>query len=263
MKEKQITAQPFELQGGGNAALLFLHGFTGSPSEVYPTAVLIHERCGFTVSGIMLPGHGTTPEDLDNTSWRAWTAAVNRELTRLGSTHQHLFVGGLSMGGLLSLYALTQAEQITGVISINAPIFARNPFTTSWFVSAMTPLLSLMKPYYPKNDIENGLKLGKMGRQAYNCYPVKAFHNMLKLRRLVLGGLNSIQCPVLLMQSMQDEVVNVGSGRYLANRLKHTQVSYIELQHSDHVATMGAEKALIAEAICQFMRQTIERKGDP
>lgn len=262
MNEKQIAAQPFELQGDGNAALLFLHGFTGSPSEVYPTAALIHERCGFTVSGIMLPGHGTNPEDLDNTSWRDWTAAVEGELTRLGSMYQHLFVGGLSMGGLLSLYALTQHERISGVISINAPILARNPCTTSWFVSALTPLFSLVKPYYPKADIENGLELEKLGRQAYHCYPLKAFGNMLKLRRLVLGGLNSIQCPVLLMQSLQDEVVNAGSGPYLANRLKNAQVNYIELEHSEHVATMGPEKVLIAEAMGRFMARIIETKGD-
>lgn len=262
MKEKQIIAQPFELRGEGNAALLFLHGFTGSPSEVSPTAVLLHERYGFTVSGIMLPGHGTTPEDLDNTSWRDWTAAVENELTRLGSMYQHLFVGGLSMGGLLSLYIPTQQEQISGVISINAPIFVKNPCTTSWLVSALTPLLGLIKPYYPKAGIENGLELEKLGRQAYHCYPLKAFGNMLKLRRLVLGGLNFIRCPVLLMQSMQDEVVNEGSGRYLANRLKNAQVNYVELEHSEHVATMGAEKALIAETIGQFMARTIETKGD-
>lgn len=262
MREEQIKADPFEFRGEGDTALLFLHGFTGTPSEVYPTALLLHQQCGFTVSGITLPGHGTTPEELDNTTWRDWTSAVDDELTRLKAIYKNLFIGGLSLGGLLSLYAAVQHEQLSGVISINAPVFVRNPCKTSWFVSALSPLLHIIKPYYPKADIENGLELEKLGRHAYRCYPIKAFSHMLKLRRLAMGGLSFISCPVLLMQAMQDEVVNTGSGRYLANRLKNTRVDYVELENSGHVATMGAETALIAEAMGQFVARTINIKGD-
>ncbi len=260
--KKQVAEQSFELQGDGNAALLFLHGFTGTPSEIYPTAALVNQQSGCTVSGIVLPGHGTTPEDLDNTSWRDWTAAVEDELNRLSTMHQHLFVAGLSMGGLLSFYAAIQREDIKGAVSINAPVFTRNPLTTSFFVSALTPLLGLVKPYYPKNDIDIGLELEKQGRQAYHCYPVKSFRSMLHLRKLVLSGLSSVTCPALVMQSLQDEVVNASSGRHLVNRLKRTQVSYQELEHSTHVATMGDEMEAIAASISRFIDEAVQEKGD-
>jgi len=257
---EQVAAQSFELQGGNNVALLFLHGFTGTPSEVYPTAVLINEKIGCTVSGIVLPGHGTTPQDLDNYSWRDWTAAVEGELTRLAATHQHLLVGGLSMGGFLSLYAATHREDIKGAITINAPVFTRNPLTTSLFASALTPLLGLIKPYYSKNDMEMGLELEEQGRQAYHCYPVKSFRSLLHLRKLALAGLCAIKCRVLVMQSLEDEVVNNNSGLYLVNRLKRTTVSYQELKHSNHVATMGNEKELIAQHISRFIETAVEEK---
>lgn len=255
-----ITAEPFELQGNSNAALLFLHGFTGTPSEIYPAAQLINQSCDLTVSAIVLPGHGTTPEELAHTSWRDWTSAVEQELAQLRTKYQHLFVGGLSMGGLLSLYAASNHDDIEGVISINAPIFTRNPLTTSWFASALTPLLGLVKPYYPKQDGERELE--KMGRYAYRSYPIKAFRNMMQVRKLALAGLCSIKCPVLVMQSLKDEVVNAGSGRYLANRLHRTMVSYQELENSGHVATMGGETDIIAFNVCQFIRENMETKGD-
>ncbi len=260
--KKAIAAQPFELQGSNNTALLFLHGFTGSPSEVYPTAELVHRKSGFTVSGIALPGHCTTPEDLDNTTWRDWTGAVDEELTRLAVNYENLFVGGLSMGGLLAFYAATQREDVKGVISINAPVFSRNPINTSWFVSALTPLLGLVKPYYPKEEIEEYEEYEKQGRQAYHCYPLKSFRSMLHLRKLVLGSLSSVKCPALVMQSLQDEVVNANSGKHLVNRLKRTRVRYRELKNSSHVATMGEEKQTIANHITQFISDTIELKGE-
>lgn len=260
--KKTANAQSFELQGSNNTALLFLHGFTGSPSEVYPAAELLHQQSRCTVSGIALPGHGTTPEDCEHTTWRDWTAAVEYELNRLSSSHQYLFVGGLSMGGLLSFYAATQREDIKGVVSINAPVFTRNPLTTSWFVSALTPILGLVKPYYPKQEVEDNVEFEKQGRQAYHCYPIKSFRSMLHLRKLVLARLCSVKCPALVMQSLQDEVVNASSGKYLVNRLKRTEVSYRELEQSGHVATMGAERDLIAEYMAQFIDDTIKAKGE-
>lgn len=259
---KEVNAQSFELQGSNNSALLFLHGFTGSPSEVYPVAELVHRKSMFTVSGIVLPGHGTTPEDLDNTTWRDWTGAVEDELTRLAAVYENLFVGGLSMGGLLSFYAATQREDIRGVISINAPVFTRNRLTTSWFASAVTPVLSLVKPYYPKDENENNKEYEKQGRQAYRCYPLKSFRSMLQLRKLVLARLCSVQCPVLVMQSLEDEVVNADSGKYLTARLKRTRVSYRDLERSGHVATMGAEKELVADYIVKFINNAMEEKGE-
>lgn len=261
MNEKGTT-QSFELQGGGNVALLFLHGFTGTPAEVYPTAALINEKINCTVSGILLPGHGNAPEELDNYSWRDWTAAVEDELTRLAATHQHLLVGGLAMGGLLSLYAATHREDIKGAITINAPVFTKNPLSTSLFVSALTPLFGFMKLFYAKNDIDRGLEWEADSRQAYRCYPVKACRSLQQLRKLVLAGLSAVRCRVLVMQSLEDELVNNSSGLYLVKRLKRTQVSYQELKHSHHMATMGEEKELIAQRISQFVEAAIQDKGD-
>ena len=258
MNEKGTT-QSFELQGGGNVALLFLHGFTGTPAEVYPTAALINEKINCTVSGILLPGHGNARKNWTIT-WRDWTAAVEDELTRLAATHQHL-LGGLAMGSAFPICRHPPGEH-QGAITINAPVFTKNPLSTSLFVSALTPLFGFMKPFYAKNDIDRGLEWEADSRQAYRCYPVKACRSLQQLRKLVLAGLSAVRCRVLVMQSLEDELVNNSSGLYLVKRLKRTQVSYQELKHSHHMATMGEEKELIAQRISQFVEAAIQDKGD-
>ena len=76
-------AQPFFLKGSQETALLFIHGFTASPSELYPTAQLIYDLCGYTLSGPLLPGHGSNPCSLNKSSWEEWYNAVRKELNFL------------------------------------------------------------------------------------------------------------------------------------------------------------------------------------
>src|SRR5438046_2561517 len=55
-------SDPFALGDGPDACLL-LHGLTGSPAEVRPVGEAL-ARNGFRAIGPLLPGHGTSPEDL-------------------------------------------------------------------------------------------------------------------------------------------------------------------------------------------------------
>ena len=55
--------------------ILLVHGFTGSPASMRPWAEYLNQR-GYTVKVPLLPGHGTTPEDLNLVKWEEWPAKV-------------------------------------------------------------------------------------------------------------------------------------------------------------------------------------------
>ena len=59
---------------GGEIGVLLIHGLTATTAEVWPLANRFHDA-GLTVSGVLLPGHGTTPENLNQTSCTEWLAA--------------------------------------------------------------------------------------------------------------------------------------------------------------------------------------------
>ncbi|MBW2258692.1 MAG: esterase, partial [Deltaproteobacteria bacterium] len=61
---------PFLLPGGPVGVLL-IHGFTGAPAEMRPIAEPLH-AAGCTVSGPLLPGHGTRWQDMNRCRWQAW-----------------------------------------------------------------------------------------------------------------------------------------------------------------------------------------------
>jgi len=248
MAEINPKAESFLLTGHEDTACLFIHGFSASPSEVYPVARLIFEKTGFTVSGPLLPGHGCTPQEMNQTSWQDWFSRVEQEIVYLQRRHTRVFVAGLSMGGLLGLHAASRQQGLEGVIAINTPIFTNSPRLIAW-----APLLRILRPYYPKKMDQVAKELQAMGRYAYPVMPVKAFMSMHNLRETVLQEIPGLNLPILLFQSSEDESVNSRSASYIKDKAVRAPVKLVELRNSGHIATMGQEKLLIAEEIIKFI----------
>lgn len=241
-------AEPFYLPGSSNAALLLLHGFTASPSEVYPVAKLIHEHSNCTVSGILLPGHGSNPVLLNRCNWTDWYDAVKTELDKLLASFTQVYVGGLSMGALLALQAALDIEGLQGVVAINAPIYNRNPFLT-----ACAPLYGCFRPYYPKRGGQELEQLEQLGRFAYRVMPVKAFQSLMQLRAKIMLEIPELKIPAFIIQSLQDESVHPRSGKFLFTKIRASGSKLLELEKARHIATMGPDKERIAREIMNFM----------
>lgn len=242
-------AQPFFLKGDKGVALLFIHGFTASPSELRPVAELLHKYCGCSIEALLLPGHGSSPEDLNRYHWRDWFAAVKKELMSLQGQYPRVFVAGLSLGGLLALYTGIRVPGVSGAASINAPIFQRSGWKT-----ALLPLIAKFQPYWTKNGQEEQKRLEGKGRFAYNYFPLQAFQSMMELRSQLLREINDLRIPALIMQSLNDEVVKPKSGSYLFRQLNQGGARLVELENSWHVATMSADKEKIAQELAEFVK---------
>lgn len=243
------AAEPFFITGSPEQAILFLHGLTASPSEVYPTALYLNQHYGYTVSGPLLPGHGSHPRFLKQTSWQDWYTAAGQELSFLLSNYKQVWVAGLSMGGLLSLHAARWVQGLQGAISINAPIYPRG--------SALIPISSLVKfvcPYHKKSPGWD--KLAAQGRYTYDVIPVKAFNSMMSLKNAVKKEAGEISIPVLIMQATQDDVVWPKSGSFLAKAISRSIL--FRLERSEHIATMGEEMYLVGQAIADFIKTSSE-----
>ena len=111
----QLPGEPFFWEAGPVGVLLS-HGFTATPFEVRGLACFLHER-GYTVLAPLLPGHGTTPEEMNRCRWQDWTAAVEAAYRTLAARSERVFVGGESLGGLLALYLATEHPEVAGILA--------------------------------------------------------------------------------------------------------------------------------------------------
>ena len=100
---------------GGETGVLLLHGLTATTAEVRPLAKgLLNE--GYTVSGILLPGHGTTPENLSQTHRKDWIKASEEAYNELKRECSSVIVGGESVGALLALRLASDHPEIKGLL---------------------------------------------------------------------------------------------------------------------------------------------------
>jgi carboxylesterase len=213
---------------------------------MYPLAALLHERLDCTVSGILLPGHGSHPRFLNRTAWTDWFNTVQDEIQYLHSSHDRVDVVGLSMGGLLAIYAGVHIPYLQSIITINAPIISR------FRLIVLAHLLQWVFPHFPKPKQTRAYLQGK-DRFAYKVYPLKALSSMLKLRELVKGEIAQLTTPILIIQSQQDESVDPRSLDWLTQHIINAP-QVMRLERSEHIATMGPELGVLADRIIEFMQ---------
>lgn len=236
----EIFDDAFEIPGEKIGCLL-IHGFTGAPSELKPLGEYLALK-GIGIHSIRLAGHGTKPEDMANTRWPDWYNSAKQGLLHLKGKYDQIFVVGLSMGGLLAL-KLAAEFKVDGVISINAPIYLKNR------AIRLVPLLQFFKKYHQKP------KIGSFrNRFAYDRVPLKALASLLQLiTHTKKQVLKKVCCPVLVVQSKDDETVLPKSGEYIFRNLAEQKKQLLWLSEAGHIATLGKAQEELFIQISNFL----------
>jgi carboxylesterase len=238
-------AEPFLFSGGTNGILL-VHGFTGTPAEMRLLGEHLH-AAGYTVMGIRLPGHGTSPHDMVRTNWHHWYGSVVDGLILLRGFCSNVQVVGLSMGGLLAL-KLAAEYPVDAVAALSTPVFLANKRIK------LLPLYRLFCRFVPKKrrdyDIDPQYFIG------YDTTPLSCLASLLELIRIVGEDVRSIQCPVLLVQSKRERTVKPSSAPYLLERIGSSQKEIFWLEKSGHVVTIDIERETVFRRVAEFANQT-------
>lgn len=233
----------------GEVGVLVVHGFTGNPITTRPLGERL-AAAGFTVEVPRLPGHGTTVADMRRRRYADWLATVDRCVDQLQSRCRAVVVGGLSMGGLLTLDVATRRD-LAGIVTVNAPIvLPRNPLLP------VLPLLAHLVPYVPPavaGIAEDDIRRPGVTEQAYARVPVGAIHSLARAVERVRGRLGHVRAPALVVNSAEDHTVDPGDAEVIAAGLGSPDVRRMVLHDSYHVATLDHDRDLLAEAVVGFV----------
>lgn len=241
------NAQPFLLEAGENAVLL-IHGFTGSPSHMRTIGEAAH-AAGFTASGILLPGHGTSIEDMEKSGGNQWLDAVRQAMVALQKRYTHVAVGGLSMGGILAMLA---AEELNpSALLLFAPALRYSSIVN--YASPMAKHFLKVSKWKPHDFSETDfLKDYDFG---YRGAPVKMVEEMTALQRQARRGMARITCPTLVMQSHRDESVHRTVPERITRGIssKVKEISWVD--QSSHVLTIGPDRMYVNERVVDFLQR--------
>jgi len=239
-------AEPWSVEAG-RAGALCLHWFTGNPASMRPVAEAF-AAAGFSVELPRLPGHGTTVADMMTTGWAEWTAEADAAYRRLAARCDRVVVAGLSMGGTLTVWLATQHPEIAGIVPIN-PAMQTQPDEVLDMVRGMLDEGTELLPGIGSDIAAEGV--------VETAYPETPLRPLLSLQdgiAALQADLGRITCPMLLMTSPQDHVVDPVQSDHLAASVAGP-VERLSLTRSFHVATLDHDASLIQERAVAFARR--------
>ncbi|WP_284643437.1 alpha/beta hydrolase [Paenibacillus silviterrae] len=248
------TTEPFMLEGSGKRAdthLLMIHGFTGSPSEFRRLGYYLNDL-GYTVHGVLLPGHGTTPEEMIRTGWKDWSGHVTKVYDAMKEQGAKQIVAlGHSMGGLLAL-RLSMERQLDAVVSLAAPIFLMSKKTIFAVLLQYVIKYIEKKPTVAAHIIEEAC--------TYSKTPVPCVVDLRKLLKMVKSGLNKVKAPIFVGQGELDGLVHPKSAGYIYQHVSSPvrQVAYYPL--TSHAILLDEEREQVYEDVYRFLAH-VENNG--
>jgi len=239
-------AEPFN-HDGSDVGVLLCHGFTGTPQSMHPWGEYLAER-GYTVRVPLLPGHGTTWQEMNRTGWQDWYSCVDKAFRALHENCERVIVGGLSMGGALSLQlAQEHGPRISGLVLVNPAVKFDDP---------RSRLLPVMKHLVGSLEgVGNDVKKPGVTELAYTRTPLKAAHSQMIAWQSVIRDLPEVTQPVLLLRSPQDHVVPASSSALILSRISSRDVTEILLEDSYHVATIDNDAPRIFDESAKFIER--------
>jgi carboxylesterase len=135
--------QPFWWQGDGQCAVLLVHGFPGTPSEVRAPAEFFH-AAGWTVHSPLLPGFGSEINTLAQKTADEWYHAIKAAYDQLRQTHKVVVLLGNSMGGALCLQLAAECQP--EALILTAP-FWKIDHVLWWALPVLKFVIPRFKPF--------------------------------------------------------------------------------------------------------------------
>lgn len=250
---------PFWFSGSNDVGVLCIHGFTGTPFEVRHLGRRLNEG-GFTVSGPALPGHTTSIDELDRTTWRDWYGQVEQSFDELRARCARVAVVGQSLGGLLALYLAAQrGPELAAVAALATPLWlfpmARAAVWATRPGGPLTERVARAVQALPKlggSDVRDR----EMQRQnpCYRAVPVRALHQLVAFMGEVDRSLPRVRVPTLVIHARNDHTAPFACSQRIVATVGAETVKHRVLARSYHLIAVDVERDLVAEEVAGFVR---------
>lgn len=232
---------------GNDLGVLLLHGLTATTAEVRPLAHHLHDA-GYTVAGPLLPGHGTTPEDLNRVTWHDWVWEAEQAYQHLATVCDRVFVGGESTGAVLALYLAARYPELAGVLAYAPAIQLALPTSDVIRLYAAAPFIE----FIPK------AQRGRHPRwQGYPVNPLRGVIELIRLGRETRRRLSQVTQPVLVVQGRGDETIDPASGEIIGQGVASVVMEQHWMEETSHLVILDEELPQVAALTLDFMERAL------
>jgi esterase/lipase/1-acyl-sn-glycerol-3-phosphate acyltransferase len=248
----RAVGMPVLLKGRSRrVGIVISHGYMAAPLEVQGLAKYLQNQ-GFWVYTPRLKGHGTSPEDLAQRTYKDWLVAVEEGYALIDSICDRVVIGGFSTGAGLALHIAARAKNLSGVFAVAAPLRLQD--LGARFASTLDAWNHLM------DKIGKGVaKKEFVGNTPENPHinyfrnPISGVSEIEKLMESLYPLLDNITVPALIIQSENDPVVNPKGSRKIFQRLGSLDKKYTLFNFDRHGILLGEGSDRVYRTIAEFI----------
>jgi esterase/lipase len=179
--------------------VLLVHGLGGSPWTFHDIGKQLAAR-GFLVRAVLLPGHGTRPQDMLEVKLRDWRRVVEEQALMLRTEAEQIYLGGFSLGANLVLDYAHARTDVAGLLLFSPGFKSDSPY--DW----LTPLIGWARPWLLEPDgvrpMQNAVR--------YMIVPTNGFAQFYRSSRKARCALETAPYdkPVLMVVAEHDSVLD-------------------------------------------------------
>lgn len=236
-----------------------LHGFSGSPGELSFLLDRV-EAAGFAVHAPTLPGHGTSPRDLQERTFEDWFAHAREELIAFHAQHEQVVVCGFSMGSLVALALAADEstrEHVSGLVLVGCALRLSPGLRAAFRVAQVTkvrlPDVYLARPFGP--DIRDKTLASAIG--GYDRHPVRAAMEVYRAGQRLRARLAQVTCPTLALHGERDRVCSVEGSHDLVSLLGTRDVRVRTYARSAHMLALDHDREEVARDVIAFLERRV------
>lgn len=242
---------------------LLVHGFAGSRKDFANLGELL-ARAGCRVRLDRLPGHGTSPEDMERTTPDDLVRHVEEQMKRARQEYEKVILVGFSMGGAIS--TIVAAREPPDRLVLIAPCYAVTP---QWFYfsspEAWNRRVSSFVRWIPKSQatIQVNRKAARPALYSYGRIPTSAVNTLSELgeRARQPELLGSITMPVLMLHSPSDFAASQEASEQAFASLGSEDKRYVRVnERNNHHLLHDWDRDQVKSEIMAFLQADLPSK---
>ncbi|MEJ2155859.1 MAG: alpha/beta fold hydrolase [Desulfobacteraceae bacterium] len=229
------------------------HGYMAAPEEVSELAAYLASK-GYWVYTPRLRGHGTSPEDLAQCSYKEWIFSMEDGYILMRNLCHQVVLGGFSTGAALALELASRLSNVIGVFAVSTPL--RLHYLTSRFAPLVDSWNKLMGKVH-LNDARMEFVENRPENPHINYFrnPVSGVRELERLMSYVEPKLSEIRVPAFVIQSKDDPVVHPSGSERIFNLLGSADKQYTLFNFDRHGILLGEGAHRVHRAIGDFIDQ--------
>ncbi len=244
---------------GKGPCLVAFHGFTGTTSEIRSVVDAVAAR-GFAVHAPLMPGHGSTPDRLQDTSFETWTTAMQAELDAARARHERIVLCGFSLGSLVAMeLAARKPEGLLGLVLLG------NALTLAPYVSG--PLgfwhrrgWKMGDWYFLKlweADLHDRAQRKKIA--AYDRDPIRAALEVYRAGLHCRERLRHIDVPTLVIHGGRDKVCPESNVELVRRALGTREIRTKIFPRSAHMVAADVDRHEVSACVSSWVEEISRR----